>query len=141
MAKPKNTESSAPAFDVSQTDKRSDKRVVLDYVFAQRHAPELLDYFAPYKAELDEVLNTEGIQEIDTPVDTLIKQLSEKIVHRYENEYADYSLRGNGASFFTPKTGRKTKSPAEKAEQVIAQASPEQLEALAALMRERGIEL
>src|SRR6478736_6519975 len=106
-----------PAFDVSATDKRNDKRVLVDYVFAQRYNPELLAYFAPYEAQLDEALATieatEGATAVTTPVDTQIAQLSEKLVHRYENEYSDYALKGaeNAASFFLPKAGRSTKSP------------------------------
>lgn len=145
MAKAKEVTEDKPLFDVSQTDKRSDKRVILDYVFASRYAPELISAFSPWEADIQEALEAieadENSLEITTPVDTLIGQLSEKLQARYDGEYADYSMRGNGASFFLPKATRSTKSPQEKAEDLVSKASPEQLEALAALLKARGIEL
>jgi hypothetical protein len=153
MAKTKATEENKPAFDVSQTDKRSDKRVLLDYVFALRYAPEKVDLFAPWATELDAILETEGLLPINTPVDTLVAQLSEKLDTRYvgvadedgnvevPGEYADYALRGNGASFFTEKATRTVKNPAQKIEDLVGKASDEQLTALAEMLKARGISL
>ncbi|HPG64876.1 MAG TPA: hypothetical protein PLE82_06015 [Saccharofermentans sp.] len=148
----KATEAEKPAFNVADTDKRNDKRVLVDYVFANRYAPELVSIFDDYAAELDAALETEGLLAVTTPVDTLIEQLSEAINKRYvsfEDEdgveqpgvYADYQLRGNAASFFLPKTARVVKTVTEKAEDILAKASPEQLAALAAALKERGLEL
>lgn len=145
MAKAKAATEDKPAFDVSLTDKRSDKRVISDYVFASRYAPELLDIFNPWIDQITEALEAieadENSTAVSTPVDTLIASLSEKLEERYNGDYADYSMRGNGASFFLPKSTRTLKTPQEKAEDLVSKASPEQLEALAALLKARGIEL
>jgi hypothetical protein len=126
------------AFDVSKTDKRNDKRVVLDYVFVSRYAPDLLSYFEKYAQDLDEQLATEGITEIVTPVDTTINGLREALVARYEGEYADYDLRGNGASFFVPKAERVKVQKKSLVDQV-KEGSPEEQAALAALLKELGL--
>jgi len=145
MAKPK-TDETKPAFDVSKTDKRSDKRVVLDYVVAAKYADDLLPLFDRFGADIDAIIEevdaTEG-GAIHTSVDTAIESAVEGVRRRFsepDGEYADYVLRGNGASFFIPKTKRAVKTVEEKAKDLLSSASDEQLAALAAQMRERGIE-
>ena len=132
-----------PVFDVSQTDKRNDKRVILDYVFAKRFAPEELVHFEAdveaLEAVLAELAATENAEPIVTPVDTIIHQLTAKLRERYTGEYATYSLKGNGASYFLPKTGRSAKTVTQKAEDIMASATDEQLEAFAAMLAKRGI--
>jgi len=130
-----------PAFDVSLTDKRSDKRVVLDYVFAQRYAPDLIPLFDRYAADIEAVLATEGLGEIHTQIDTQIAKVKEDVERRLTGEYADYELRGNGASFWLPKSKRPRKTDAERAQEMVEKASPEQLEALAELLKARGVEI
>jgi hypothetical protein len=155
MAKATST-TEKPAFDVSLTDKRSDKRVITDYKFALTYAPEMIDIFAPYADDLDAVLaelaNTEGALPVETPVDTVIAAQKALLTKRYlgvvdeetgetlePGAYADYTLRGNAKDFFLPKKKRAVKDPIAKAKDLVANATPEQLAALQAMLAERGL--
>jgi hypothetical protein len=148
MAKTKApVDETKPVFDVSKTDKRNDKRVILDYVTASRYAPELLPLFDRFGGDLDAVVRAvdeaEG-GEIHTAVDTAIAKQVEDITRRWSGEdaeYADYGLRGNGVSFFLPKASRNAKTFEQKAEEILNEATPEQVEALKQLFASRGIEM
>ena len=142
MAKATDTK---PEFDVSKTDKRNDKRVLIDFVTASNYAPDLLPLFDEYADELNEQLqiiaDTEGAQPVLSPVDTAIAQQKELIEARYTGEYSDYVLKQKAASYFLPKSGRVRKSPEEKQRELVDGATPEQLASLAALLRERGYDV
>lgn len=145
MAKTKAPEENKPAFDVSQTDKRNNKRVILDYVVASKFAPDELHFFERFGGALDEIIAevdaTEGGR-VHTAVDTAIEAQVAGIRKRYSEggDYADYELREGGANFFVPKNKRAAKTVEEKVEDLLTSANDEQLAALAAQMRARGIE-
>ena len=74
---------------------------------------------------------------IETKVAAAIKALSNT------DELNGYAGRAFDAEVFAkkvaPKTGRRKLSPEDRANRVVEEASPEQLEALAALLKERGL--
>jgi len=150
MAKTKSVD--APAVDIANINRTHDVAHA-DYVYTLLvHAPEkLADIVDPQTiAEITNAVESAGelfhsstdaaIQRaIDTKVEAAVRALTN------DAPLTGYAGRAFDAETFakkvTPKAGRTRLSPEQKAAKVVENATPEQLDALAALLREKGIEL
>ena len=114
------------------------------------HAPErLAEIVAPETVDsVKAAIATAGERYTSTVEQRIAKVISEKVeqaVAALTNEdklngYASYSFDAEAFSTKTsPKTGRKRLTPADKATRVVDKATPEELEALAEMLRARGL--
>ena len=114
------------------------------------HAPErLAEVVAPETVDSVKAAITDAGERYTSTVEQRIaKVISDKVeqaVAALTNEdklngYAGYSFDAEAFSTKTaPKTGRHRLSPEDKAARVVENATPEQLEALAALLAARGL--
>lgn len=138
--------------DIANINRTSDVAQA-DYVYTLlQYAPEKLDDIvdpdtvgmienAIAKAGDHFTSSTEAAVQktINTKVEAAVRALTN------DAELTGYAGRVFNAETFAkkvaPKEGRKRLSPQDKAARVVEDASPEQLEALAALLKERGISI
>ena len=152
MAKPKVAAGSTVTVDIANINRTSDVSFA-DYVYTLLvHDPEgLADIVEPQTiAEITNAIEEAGPLFVSTTETAIAKTISTKVeaaIRALTNDapLTGYSGRGFDKEVFakkvSPKVGRVRLSPAEKAEKLVESATSEQLEALAALLREKGIEL
>jgi len=112
---------------------------------------QLADIVAPETVEAIKAAISEAGDQFTSTTETAIqKTITTKVEAAIRALTNDAPLTGYAGRAFdaeafakkvAPKTGRARLSPQEKAERVVADASDEQLAALAALLKEKGIEL
>jgi len=142
----------ATAPDIANINRTSDVAQA-DYVFTLlTYAPERLeDIVDPGTvgeienaiAEAGELFKSTTEVAVQRAIDTKVEAAVRALTN--DAELTGYAGRSFDAEVFAkkvaPKVGRARLSPEEKAAKVIEEASPEQLDALAALLAARGIEL
>ena len=154
MAKKNTQVESAPRPDIASIKRTSDVAHA-DYVFTlMQWAPaELEDIVDPATvAAVDAAISAAGDLFDSTTERAIAKTISTKVEAAVraltnEDELNGYAGRAFDPEVFAAKVapkvskGRARLSPEQKAERVVAEATPEQLEALAELLRAKGIEI
>ena len=124
-----------------------------DYIYTlAEHAPDELKALVPAKTqkaalkaieEAGELFTSTTDAAIEKAIETKVAAAIKALSNTDElNGYAGREFSAeNFAKKVQPKVKRERLTPAEKAQRITEKATPEQLEALAALLAERGIEV
>ena len=146
----KNTQAAAARPDVSKVNRTSEVAMA-DYIHTLvQHAPERLDGIVdPATVKATEAAIAEAGDRFTSTTDRAIQRAIETKVEAAvraltnEDELNGYAGRAFNAEVFAkkvaPKTGRRKLSPEERAARTVEQATPEQLDALAELLKARGL--
>lgn len=146
----KNTEAAAARPDVANQPRQSHVAFA-DYVTTLAlHAPERLeDIVSPDVVETVRVaINEAGENFHSTTAARITKVINDKVEQAVAALTKEDALTGYAGFAFdpeafatktAPKKGRARLSPEAKAARIAEQATPEQLDALAALLKERGL--
>ena len=151
-AKPAAKKADKPAVDIANINRTSDVQLA-DYIYTLlEHEPEALEGIVePETVAAVQTAIKEAGEKFTSSTDTAVKKTIQTKVEAAVKALTNtapltgYAGRAFDAETFSkkvqPKTGRTRLSPEDKAKRVVEDASPEQLEALAALLAEKGIAL